>query len=294
MTLRISKSDPCCSETATVYPSEAGYHAIDNDHARTKALVRERYARAASDKSGCGCGCKSSDGDPPYSFVGEDYAGRDGYEEEADLGLGCGIPTDAAGFRKGDTVLDLGSGAGIDAFIAARNVGESGEVIGVDFTPEMVDKATLNASLLGYTNVRFVLGDIEHLPLPKQSVDLVISNCVLNLVPDKDAAFGEMYRVLKPGGRFAVSDIVKLGPLPGRLRTSAALYAGCVSGAIDEADYLARLRRAGFVDVEVARKRRIEVPEEILRQAGDPRDIDAFRSSGGIASVTVLGIRPER
>jgi SAM-dependent methyltransferase len=229
-----------------------------------------------------------------YTFVGEKYDGRDGYEEDADLGLGCGIPTDVAGFREGDTVLDLGSGAGIDAFIAAHHVGNSGEVFGVDFTPEMVEKASLNASKLGYANVRFVLGDIEHLPLPKQSVDLVISNCVLNLVPDKDSAFAEMYRVLRPGGRFAVSDIVTLGPLPDRVRKSAALYAGCVSGAIDQADYLEQLRRAGFVDVEVAHERRIEVPEEILRQVIDPGDIDAFRSSGGIASITVRGVRPER
>ncbi|MDX1741467.1 MAG: arsenite methyltransferase [Rhodothermales bacterium] len=300
MTSTTSAPAPCCGDTTAADSTSTPHSASPTDRDRTKELVRERYAHAATQQAGCGCGCGTKeDGDvvgsgSSFSFVGDDYAGRDGYEEEADLGLGCGIPTDVADFREGETVLDLGSGAGIDAFIAARHVGTSGEVLGVDFTPEMVEKAKVNASTLGYPNVRFVLGDIEDLPIPRQSVDLVISNCVLNLVPDKDAAFAEMYRVLKPGGRFAVSDIVTLGPLPERLRESAAMYAGCVAGAIDRGDYLERLRRAGFTDVDVVLERPIEVPEEVLLQVGSTDDIEAFRSSGGIASITVKGTRSVR
>ena len=290
MTKGISDST-CCGAEAVVEDvdvvHDSGHESSTSD--RLKELVRDRYAKTVSDHDGCGCGCSSDDSD--YSFVGEEYSGREGYEADADLGLGCGVPTDIAGIKKGDTVLDLGSGAGIDAFIASEEVGEKGEVIGVDFTPEMIQKARENAAKLGYTNVRFVEGDIEHLPVPQRSIDVVISNCVLNLVPDKEAAFAEMYRVIRPGGHFAVSDIVILGELPDRLHDSAALYAGCVSGAIARDEYLALLTKAGFTDVEVARERVITIPDSILLQVASQEEIDAFNRSGGIASITVTGVR---
>ena len=264
---------------------------LTEDH--LKKIVRERYARAATENDGCGCGCSDDKYDPEYSFVGKEYASREGYAPEADLGLGCGVPTDIADIKEGDTVLDLGSGAGIDAFIARELVGEEGEVIGVDFTPEMIQKADKNAEKLGYSNVRFLEGDIENLPIPQRSIDVVISNCVLNLVPDKQKAFAEMYRVLKSGGHFTVSDIVILGDLPDRLRDSAALYAGCVSGAIAQEDYLGLLRAAGFSDVQVARERVIDIPDSILHQVASREEVDAFKRSGGIASITVTGVRSE-
>lgn len=258
-----------------------------------KDIVRKRYARAAKENDGCGCGCSDDKRDSEYSFVGEEYAGREGYAPEADLGLGCGVPTDIAGIKEGDTVLDLGSGAGIDAFIAREQVGEEGEVIGVDFTSEMIQKATENAEKLGYSNVRFLEGDIENLPVLQRSIDVVISNCVLNLVPDKQKAFAEMFRVLRQGAHFMVSDIVILGELPDRLRDSATLYAGCVSGAIAQEDYLELLRSAGFSNVQVARERVIDIPDSILHQVASREEVDAFKGSGGIASITVTGVRSE-
>jgi SAM-dependent methyltransferase len=282
----------CCNDSPSNSTTDSARH--DPGHDRIKNLVRERYAAAASAGSGCSCGCGNGSRQSTESLVGDDYTGRDGYEIPADLGLGCGIPTDAAAIQNGETVLDLGSGAGIDAFIAAKHAGPTGEVIGVDFTIEMVQKARDNAARLGYSNVRFVLGDIEDLPLEQESVDLVISNCVLNLVPDKQAAFAEMYRVLRPGGRFAISDIVTVGDLPDRLRESAVLYAGCVSGAINRDAYLSALRQAGFTDVEMVRERSIDIPDELLLLAGDRADLEAFRRSGGIASITVRGGRGEQ
>ncbi len=298
--IRVSK---CCGEETLVVTEDITEDITDeiapDSHAdgpsgdRLKEIVRERYARAATENDGCGCGCSGDTDDPEYSFVGEEYGSRQGYAPEADLGLGCGVPTDIAGINKGDTVLDLGSGAGIDAFIARELVGEEGEVIGIDFTPEMIQKATENAEKLGYTNVRFLQGDIENLPVPQRSIDVVISNCVLNLVPDKQKAFAQMFRILKPGGHFTVSDIVVQGELPERLRDSAALYAGCISGAIDHEDYLALLRAAGFSDVQVARERMIDIPDSVLLQLATREEVHAFRDSGGIASITVTGVRPD-
>jgi len=258
-----------------------------------KDIVRERYARAANAGDGCGCGCSDDKYDPTFTYVSERYARLEGYEPDADLGLGCGVPTDLARIQEGDVVLDLGSGAGIDAFIARRQTGSSGAVIGVDFTPDMIARARENAARLGLENVRFVEGDIEDLPIESESVDVILSNCVLNLVPRKQIAFGEMHRVLRPGGHFAVSDIVINGRLPDRLRESAALYAGCVSGAIERKDYLHLLRIAGFVDVEVSRERPIEIADDILYAMADADEVAAFKASGGIASITVTGTRPE-
>ncbi|MGZ8403700.1 MAG: methyltransferase domain-containing protein [Rhodoplanes sp.] len=180
------------------------------------ALVREKYgALARKDASGCGCSCGSADEADSLDMIGDAYKSVDGYVAEADLGLGCGLPTEHANIKPGETVLDLGAGAGIDAFVARRLVGESGQVYGVDMTPDMAGKARFNAEKLGYRNVEFRLGEIERLPFERDSIDLVISNCVLNLVPDKARAFAEIFRVLRPGARFCVSDIVASAPLPG-------------------------------------------------------------------------------
>ena len=211
----------------------------------------------------------------------------------ADLGLGCGIPTDLAALSPGQTMLDLGAGAGVDAFVARRIVGQTGRVIGVDVTPEMVAKARANAAALGYQNVEFRLGEIETLPVESETVDVVISNCVLNLVPDKPRAFAEAVRVLKPGGRLCVSDVVSRGRLPDALRRSAELYAGCVAGAIDETDYLAGLQAAGLEAVEVRKAREIVVPDPLLVSALGADGVATFRATGaGIWSVTVVGRKP--
>ena len=258
-----------------------------------KEQVRTKYDEIArrGEKAGCGCGCGcSSEGGTEITMIGDEYEGVDGYVAGADLGLGCGMPTELAGIEPGHTVLDLGSGAGLDAFIARSIVGEEGRVIGVDMTPSMVEKARGNAAELGYGNVAFRNGDIEELPVESDSIDVVISNCVLNLVPDKAAAFEEMFRVTKPGGHFCVSDVVARGRLPQSLQRSAELYAGCVAGAIPEDEYTGLLRSAGFEDVEVVRAKEIDLPDEVLLEAASPEQLAAFRRQGGaLLSVTVKG-----
>ena len=264
----------------------------------SKRLVRQKYARVAHrDVPSCCAPCCGG-GDltaavPDLSMIGDDYADVAGYEAESDLGLGCGIPTENADLREGQTVLDLGSGAGVDAFVARREVGAAGRVVGVDFTPEMVERARRNADRLGYGNVAFVEGDIEALPVESESVDVVLSNCVLNLVPDKARAFAEAFRVLKPGGHLCVSDVVSRGALPKEVRRSAELYAGCVAGAVDQADYLFGLRAAGFEGVEIRAAREVIVPDEALAGILAADGIAAFRTSeAGVWSVTVFARRP--
>jgi arsenite methyltransferase len=240
-----------------------------------KTVVRAKYAKIATQGGSC-CGDDADD----VSMIGDAYDDVEGYLAEADLHLGCGLPTEFANLRPGQTVLDLGSGAGLDAFVARQIVGAAGRVVGVDMTPEMIEKARVNAAILGYDNVDFLLGDIEALPLDEASVDVVISNCVLNLVPDKDAAFAEMYRVLRPGGHFCVSDIVHQGTMPEAVKRSAELYAGCVAGAMEREAYLDRLRTAGFRDVRVVTEHVVDVPNEALR-----------RSDAALLSVTVVGVK---
>lgn len=271
----------------------------DPDAVRTS--VREKYAAVAlggdfgastscCGPSGCGTPADLASG---IQFIGDDYAAVGGYLADADLGLGCGVPTEHAEIAPGQTVLDLGAGAGIDAFVARREVGEAGRVLGVDMTPEMVTKARANATALGYANVEFRLGEIEALPVETATVDVVISNCVLNLVPDKGRAFAETFRVLKPGGHFCVSDVVTRGALPDAVRRSAELYAGCVAGAVDEADYLAGLASAGFEGVEVRKAREVEVPDAALAGVLSADETAALRASGaGLWSVTVFGRKP--
>ena len=237
---------------------------MDTDET-TKDFIRQRYASIATGKPlpvSASC-CASTE---LSSFVEEGYAGIEGYAADADLSLGCGLPTAHAGLAAGETVLDLGSGAGNDVFIASRAVGAAGRVIGVDMTPEMIAKANANAEKLGAKNVEFRLGEIEALPVEDGSVDVVISNCVVNLVPDKRKAFSEIHRVLRPGGRFSVSDIVVDGELPEPVRRNAEMWAGCISGALQKEEYLGIAREAGF-EVEVEKERAIDIPEEIVAAA---------------------------
>jgi arsenite methyltransferase len=259
-----------------------------------KPVVRARYG-AIAEGAAKGCGCAPSGcGDGGLDMIGDAYADLAGYVADADLGLGCGVPTRHADIREGDVVLDLGSGAGIDAFVARRSVGGSGHVIGVDMTDAMIVRARANAAKLDYGNVEFRLGEIEQLPVQNDSVDVVISNCVLNLVPDKAKAFAETFRALKPGGHFCLSDIIATGTLPEGIRKAAALYVGCVAGAIPETEYLAVIREAGFGDVRIVERKPITLPNETLREHLSDADLASFRASGvGLLSVTVLGTKPE-
>jgi len=255
-----------------------------------KIVVKETYGKIASQSraqnasSCCGSGCGCSD----EIVMAEEYGHLDGYVAEADLGLGCGIPTDGAGIKSGHTVLDLGSGAGNDVFVARRIVGEQGSVIGVDFTEAMIAKANTNKQKIGYTNIDFRMGDIEKLPVDSSSVDVVISNCVLNLVPDKAKAFGEISRVLKPGGHFSISDIVVSSPLPEKLKTVAELYAGCVSGAMVWDEYLGIIESSGFRNIRLVKENSIHIPEEILAEYLSAEERAEYENSNiRIQSITI-------
>jgi len=261
-----------------------------------RETVRQKYAGIAREKTSCRetscCGAESH-AVAEYSMIGDAYDGVSGYVAEADLGLGCGLPVEHAGLEPGQTVLDLGSGAGLDAFIARRVVGDEGRVIGVDMTAEMIARARENAEKSGFGNVEFRLGEIEHLPVRSDSVDVVISNCVLNLVPDKASAFAEIYRVLRPGGHFCISDIVSSRELPEWVKDIAEAYAGCVSGAIPKTDYLEIIRKAGFGRVTVAAERRIEVPADLLERSLTDRQRDeAERADLHVLSITVTAFKP--
>jgi SAM-dependent methyltransferase len=267
-----------------------------NTAQETKDLVRAKYAeiarqdKATNASSCCGAGGCSNE---VYNIMTDDYTKVEGYNPDADLGLGCGLPTQFAGIKKGDTVLDLGSGAGNDCFVARHETGEDGRVIGVDFTPEMIAKAKENAKKLGYQNVEFRQGDIEALPLTSNIVDVVVSNCVLNLVPDKRKAFSEVLRVLKPGGHFSISDVVLRGELPARLQQAAEMYAGCVSGALQERDYLGIIHDLGFEQVSVQKRKPIIVPDDILANYLSAEELSAFKAGGtGIFSITVSATKP--
>ncbi|HLO57492.1 MAG TPA: arsenite methyltransferase [Bacteroidales bacterium] len=258
-----------------------------------KLFIQKKYSEiAGQDKllnqsSCCGstCGCSDS----AYSIFSDDYSTLEGYNPDADLGLGCGLPTEHAGINPGDSVLDLGSGAGNDCFVAWALVGENGKVTGLDFTDAMLEKARINASKLNYSNVEFVKGDIESMPLPDNTYDVVISNCVLNLVPDKTKAFSEIYRVLKRNGHFCVSDVVLSGELPESLKNDAAMYAGCVAGAMQKDRYLEIIQKAGFEKTEVKKVKRIDIPDEILSSYFDEKGLQEFKSGKtGIFSITVI------
>jgi arsenite methyltransferase len=258
-----------------------------------KDLVKEKYTGIANqtksqNASSC-CGATACcDDSGVYNIMADDYSTLEGYNPDADLGLGCGLPTQYASMKAGDTVIDLGSGAGNDAFIARKQVGENGKVIGIDFTEAMVARARENAEKLGFNNVEFRAGDIEDIPVTSNKADVIISNCVLNLVPNKHKVFSEIYRVLKPGGHFSISDIVLEGQLPAKWKEVAELYAGCISGAIQKKDYLAIIEEAGFSNITVQKDKTIVIPDEILAEYFSAEEIQEYKNSNTrITSISV-------
>lgn len=262
-----------------------------------KKVVKEKYGEIAvlAPQPGC-CGTTSSccgdTSNVEFVMIGDEYKDLNGYVADADLGLGCGLPTEFADIKKGDTVVDLGSGAGNDVFVARAIVGDEGKVIGIDMTEQMIEKANNNNKKLGYKNVEFRLGDIESIPLENEIADVIVSNCVLNLVPDKIKAFSEMYRILKPGAHFCVSDIVIQGELSKELQDSAAMYAGCVSGAINQEEYLNIINRTGFKNVAIKKSKRIELPLDLLEKYLTPEGIKEYKENlKGIFSITVVGYK---
>jgi arsenite methyltransferase len=257
-----------------------------------KEIVRQKYGEIAlqdkesNQSSCCGSGCCSEE---VYNIMSDDYSALKGYNPDADLGLGCGLPTQFAKIKKGDVVIDLGSGAGNDCFIARAETGGGGKVIGIDFTPAMIDKARANAEKLAFHNVEFRQGDIEKMPVTANFADVIVSNCVLNLVPNKDAVFKEIFRVLKPGGHFSISDIVLIGDLPEKIRKTAELYSGCVSGAIQKQNYMELIELNGFKNITVQKEKPIVVPDDILINYLSESEMEQFKKSGtGIFSVTVF------
>jgi len=264
---------------------------------KIKSIVKEKYgeiakkSKIANDASCCeSSSCCTTD----YEVISEDYSKVKGYKKDADLGLGCGLPTEHAAIKKGDTVLDLGSGAGNDVFIARNIVGESGKVIGIDMTEEMIETARENNKKLGFNNVDFFLGEIENMPVTSATVDVVVSNCVLNLVPDKKKAFEEIYRMLKSGGHFSISDIVTSGELPESMKSAAELYAGCVSGAITKTKYLNIIEKAGFNKIIIRSERVISLPDEFLKKYLSEKEIKEHKDSNvQIISINIYAEKHE-
>ena len=267
-----------------------------NNEQELKEIVRQKYSEIAlQDKesnmsSCCGSGSCSTE---VYNIMSEDYTKMDGYNVDADLGLGCGLPTQFAQIKPGDVVIDLGSGAGNDCFIARSQTGETGKVIGIDFTEAMINKARANAEKLGFNNVEFRFGDIEKMPVTANVADVIVSNCVLNLVPNKKNVIGEIFRVLKSNGHFSISDIVLVGELPDNLKKAAEMYAGCVSGAIQKDEYMNLIKQAGFDAITIQKEKQITVPDDILGTYLSAQEIEDFKNSGtGIYSITVFARKP--
>lgn len=262
-----------------------------------KEIVRKKYSEIAlQDKetnmsSCCGAGGCSTE---VYNIMSDDYTTLEGYNSDADLGLGCGLPTQFAKIKKGDVVVDLGSGAGNDCFIARHETGETGKVIGIDFTPAMIEKARANAEVRGFNNVEFRQGDIEKMPITSNVADVVVSNCVLNLVPNKNAVIKDIYRVLKPGGHFSISDVVLEGALPEALKKDAEMYAGCVSGAIQKEVYLELIKSNGFENIIIQKEKPIIIPDDILVNYLDAEQMKSFKEgASGIFSITVFAQKPD-
>ncbi|GHA37682.1 arsenite S-adenosylmethyltransferase [Salinimicrobium marinum] len=261
-----------------------------------KNIVREKYSqiaeqdKALNQSSCCGSGAASTE---VYNIMTDDYSDIQGYNTDADLGLGCGLPTKFAHIQPGDTVIDLGSGAGNDCFIARHETGETGKVIGIDFTSAMIQKARINADKLGFNNVEFREGDIEEIPVSDNMADVVVSNCVLNLVPNKQKVISEIFRVLKSGGHFSISDIVLVGDLPQALQEDAEMYAGCISGAIQKKEYLGFIKESGFEEITLQKEKAIEIPNDILGKYLSAEEINEFNSGKtGIFSITVFAQKP--
>ncbi|MBI5020195.1 MAG: arsenite methyltransferase [Ignavibacteriales bacterium] len=262
-----------------------------------KKMVKEKYGAIAqqsniqNQSSCCGSGCDCSNVE--FSIMADDYTKLPGYLPEADLALGCGLPTQFAKIKSGDTVVDLGAGAGNDCFVARSLTGETGRVIGIDMTEAMIEKARLNTLKLGYTNVEFRFGDIEKLPIEDNTADVVVSNCVMNLVPDKKKAFEETFRIIKSGGHFSISDIVLQGELPDDLRNEASLYAGCISGAVQKEEYLGIIKEVGFSNIVIQKEKKIDIPNEVFAKILTVEQIRDFkRSHLGIFSITVYAEKP--
>ncbi len=266
-----------------------------NDQA-LKDIVKDKYDEIAKQDKGdnaascCGASPVSQE---VYNIMTDDYSAMGGYNAEADLGLGCGLPTAFANIQTGDTVVDLGSGAGNDCFVARHETGPEGKVIGIDFTISMIEKARVNSDKLGFNNVEFREGDIENMPVAAHVADVVVSNCVLNLVPNKSGVLADIFRVLKPGGHFSISDIVLMGELPKGLRDDAEMYAGCVSGAVQREVYLKMIQEAGFTNITVQKEKPILIPKDILSKYLSNEGVNDFLSGDtGIFSVTVYAERP--
>ena len=271
-----------------------------NNESQIKELVKEKYAAIAEqskdqNSSSC-CGATSSCcGDEVYNIMADDYTKLEGYNPDADLGLGCGLPTEFAKIKEGDTVIDLGSGAGNDAFIARRIVGEKGKVVGIDFTPAMISKARANAEKLELNNVEFRQGDIDDMPVTSNFANVIVSNCVLNLVPNKHKVISEIFRVLKPGGHFSISDIVLEGELPAKWKEVAELYAGCVSGAVQKQVYLEMIEEAGFKNITLQKDKAIIIPDNILANYLSADEINTYKNGKTkITSITVYAEKPSK
>ncbi len=264
-----------------------------SDNSQIKEMVRQKYSEIAlqdnetNATSCCGSTCCSTE---VYNIMNDEYDRLEGYNPDADLKLGCGLPTQFAKIKKGDTVVDLGSGAGNDCFVARHETGESGKVIGIDFTEAMIERARINAEKLNYNNVEFRFGDIEKIPITSNVADVVVSNCVMNLVPDKPKAFAEVFRILKPGGHFSISDIVLTGELPERIKNAAEMYAGCVASAIQKNDYLKIIAEAGFKNIALQKEKPIIIPDDILKNYLSDEEVAVYQSNKNIIySITVYG-----
>ena len=262
-----------------------------NTNEEIKEMVKQKYAEIAlqnqetNASSCCGSGGCSTE---VYNIMTDDYDHLEGYNPDADLKLGCGLPTEFAKIEKGNFVVDLGSGAGNDCFVARAETGETGKVVGIDFTPEMIEKARNNADKLGFNNVEFRLGDIENIPLMSNVADVVVSNCVMNLVPNKTKAFAEVQRILKPTGHFSISDIVLVGDLPEKIKNAAEMYAGCVASAIQMEEYLKIIENSGFKNITLQKKKPIIVPDDILKNYLNEEEIQQYKdSTTRIYSITV-------
>ena len=261
-----------------------------------KNIVKEQYGKIAlqdkEDNASSCCGATPTS-NKIYSIMMDDYSQVEGYNADADLGLGCGLPTQFAKIKKGDTVIDLGSGAGNDAFVARHETGDSGKVIGIDFTETMINKARINSDKMGYNNVEFRYGDIEAMPVADNVADVIVSNCVLNLVPNKGKVISDIFRVLKPNGHFSISDIVLVGDLPDALRQDAEMYAGCVAGAIQKDEYLGQIEKQGFSNITVQKEKVITIPDDILSKYLNEDEMVAIKANDiGIFSVTVYAEKP--
>ncbi|MBS1782997.1 MAG: arsenite methyltransferase [Bacteroidetes bacterium] len=264
-----------------------------NNNEEIKQMVKQKYSEIAlqdnetNASSCCGSGGCSTE---VYNIMNDEYEHLEGYNPDADLKLGCGLPTEFAEIKTGDTVVDLGSGAGNDCFVARHETGETGKVIGIDFTEAMIEKARANAEKLRFNNVEFRLGDIETIPITANVADVVISNCVMNLVPDKSKAFSEVFRILKQGGHFSISDIVLTGNLPTKIKNAAEMYAGCVASAIQKTDYLQIIKEAGFTNITIQKEKPIIVPNDILKNYLTDDEIAIYNANQFIIfSVTVYG-----